>query len=51
MRYWRFVSPGVGIVMRSALSLIADEAIESYSSARARQRGDTRANSAGFPHS
>jgi hypothetical protein len=29
MRYWRFVSPGVGIVMRSALSLIADEAIES----------------------
>jgi hypothetical protein len=26
LRYWTFVSPGVGIVMRSALKVIADEA-------------------------
>jgi hypothetical protein len=29
MRYWNLVSPGVGVVMRSALSLIADEASRS----------------------
>jgi hypothetical protein len=26
LRYWTFVSPGVGVVMRSALAVIADEA-------------------------
>jgi hypothetical protein len=26
LRYWTFVSPGVGVVMRSALKVIADEA-------------------------
>jgi hypothetical protein len=33
LRYWTVVSPGVGIVMRSALALIADEACTSDSQA------------------
>jgi hypothetical protein len=33
MRYWNLVSPGVGVVMRSALSLIADQTRRSGSDA------------------